>query len=202
MPHLLLENSFNGPVCGVDEVGRGAWAGQVLACAAALKEQTVPTELLNNIDDCKKLTSKKRQSLACQIKRHFYLSLGRADVEEIDSLNIANATMLAMKRAIESMPVAPVVALIDGNRAPSVPIPCKTVIKGDGISLSIAAASIIAKVARDAHMAKLATQYPHYGWERNAGYGTKIHRQALKDHGVTQYHRKSYAPIKIYLAKK
>jgi len=179
------------PVCGVDEVGRGPWAGPVVTAAVVLDPATAP----EGLNDSKKLSAKKREALfdLLQAAPH---AIGVASVEEIDRLNILNATYLAMKRAIEGLHVAPGFALIDGNRIPhDLPCPAWAIVKGDARSASIAAASIIAKVTRDRMMAKLANDFPGYGWETNAGYGVKAHAEALSRLGVTPHHRRSFKPI-------
>ncbi|RED48609.1 ribonuclease HII [Aestuariispira insulae] len=195
MPDFSLESQFDGPVAGIDEVGRGPWAGPVVTCAAILDPETFPIELAAQLDDSKKLTDKKREALFEPLCQHSIYCLGEASVTEIDQVNILAATMLAMRRAVDGLPQKPAVALVDGNRDPKLGIPTQTVVKGDGRSLSIAAASVIAKVARDRMMRTLAAEFPGYGWERNAGYGTKAHQEGLAQLGVTPHHRRSFAPI-------
>lgn len=191
MPDLSLEAEYRGPVCGVDEVGRGPWAGPVTACAVIFHSTPPP-----GLNDSKKLTAKRREALVDAIHAAAHVGLAEATVTEIDALNILRASHLAMVRAIAALPVRPAHALIDGNRLPAdLPCPGTAVIKGDGRSVSIAAASIIAKVARDDLMAKLAREYPQYEWDRNAGYGVKAHAEALRAHGVTPHHRRSFKPI-------
>ena len=185
-------------IAGVDEVGRGPWAGPVVACAVILD----PNNLPEGATDSKKLSAKKRESLFNQIMESAQVSLGEASVEEIDTLNIRNATFLAMQRALNGLTQAPDYALIDGNALPKeLPCPAQAVIKGDSASLSIACASIIAKVTRDAHMAKLHEEHPHYGWDSNAGYGTAAHQEGLAKQGVTHHHRTSFKPIAELLKK-
>lgn len=196
MPNLSIEQSHGGIVCGIDEAGRGPWAGPVVAAAVILDVARLPP----GIDDSKKLTALKREALYGAIMACAQAGVGIADVAEIDALNILGATMLAMRRALEQLPVKPTLALVDGNRAPDLPCRVQTVIGGDAKSLSIAAASIIAKVTRDRMMADLARQFPHYGWEKNAGYGTAAHQRALAEYGVTPHHRKSFAPVKAAMA--
>lgn len=181
------------PICGVDEAGRGPWAGPVVAAAAILDPGDFPAGL----NDSKQLSAKRREALfEALAEGPAEIGVGVASVEEIDRANILQATYLAMRRAIEALPSAPALALIDGNRAPKdLACDCQAVIKGDGRSLSIAAASIIAKVTRDRIMTKLAETHPGYGWERNAGYGVKAHQEALKRLGVTPHHRRSFKPI-------
>lgn len=182
-------------LAGVDEVGRGPWAGPVIACAAVLDMRTFPNNLANELDDSKKLSAKRRAALLPAILEVAEYAIGEASVEEIDTLNILQASLLAMRRAIDGLPFPPAAALIDGNRDPGLACPIELVVKGDGRSLSIAAASIIAKEHRDRLMKALAKEHPEYGWDRNAGYGVKAHQEALSKHGPTPHHRRSFAPI-------
>jgi ribonuclease HII len=180
------------PVCGVDEAGRGPWAGPVVAGAAIINPTCVPVGL----NDSKKLSAMRREVLFEQLLRCAETGVGIATVEEIDRLNILNATYLAMRRAVAALPRSPAFALIDGNKIPSdLPCPALAIVKGDGRSLSIAAASIMAKVTRDRLMTELSREWPGYGWERNAGYGVKAHAAALLELGVTPHHRRSFKPI-------
>ena len=195
MPDFSLEQEFNGPVCGVDEVGRGPWAGPVVTCAVILDPATFPTDLAAQLDDSKKLSDKKREALFDPIRENSLHCLGEATVSEIDEINILAATMLAMRRAVAGLLEKPVAALVDGNRDPKLDMETRLVVKGDSRSLSIAAASIIAKVTRDRMMCDLAAEYPGYAWERNAGYGTKAHQEGLAALGVTPHHRRSFTPI-------
>jgi ribonuclease HII len=190
-PDFSFETQIGGRVAGVDEVGRGPLAGPVTAAAVVLNPDAIP----DGLNDSKKLTARKRSSLLETLLTSAEVSLGWASVEEIDALNIRNATFLAMTRALAGL--APVNhALVDGNAVPpDLPCPATTLIKGDGRSLSIAAASIAAKVGRDAHMMALSRQFPGYGWEKNAGYPTADHKQALLDLGVTPHHRRSFKPV-------
>lgn len=191
-PHCNLEAALGGRVAGVDEVGRGPWAGPVTACAVVLDPARIP----DGLNDSKKLTEARRNDLAVRIEAVAEVALGWASVEEIDSLNIRAATFLAMGRAIAGLSSPPAHALIDGNAIPpGLPCPATCVVKGDGKSVSIAAASIVAKVRRDAVMKKLALVHPGYGWQTNMGYGTAEHAAALHDLGVTRHHRRSFAPI-------
>ncbi len=207
MPDFELEKNMNCPVAGIDEAGRGPWAGPVVAGAVIVKDRNLPADLLNGLDDSKKLTAKKREALYQRLFEEeaagrLVIGIGEASAQEIDEMNILQATFLAMKRAVKALPVAPEQALIDGNRLPK-DFPCRAqaVVKGDGRSLSIAAASIVAKVYRDRLMCRLAEKYPYYGFEKNAGYGTALHIEALKRYGVTSEHRKSYRPIQEILQK-
>ncbi|MBF0269401.1 MAG: ribonuclease HII [Alphaproteobacteria bacterium] len=197
MPDFSLEQAAKGVVAGIDEAGRGPWAGPVVAAAAILDRERIPADIAHRLDDSKKLSHAKREALfACLTQGDWALiGIGMASPAEIDSVNILQATYLAMRRAFEALGVRADLALVDGNRPP--PLPCKvqTVVKGDGLSLSIAAASIAAKVTRDRLMTDLSARYPGYGWESNAGYGTAQHQAALEQLGVTPEHRRSFAPV-------
>ena len=187
-------------VAGVDEVGRGPLAGPVTAAAVVLDPEHIP----EGLNDSKKLTARKREALHDLLVDVAEVSVAHASVEEIDALNILRAAHLAMVRALEGLPRKPNYALIDGNMIPrGCPIPAQAVIKGDGLSASIAAASIVAKIRRDRIMMDLAQQYPGYGWETNAGYGSKKHMDALANLGVTPHHRRSFKPVHniLYQAK-
>ncbi len=199
-PTLALEfrliESSGGPVCGVDEAGRGPWAGPVSAGAVILN----PDDLPAGIDDSKALTHARREALEIEIKaRALAWGVGFASVEEIDQLNILHATGLAMCRAIEALAVPPAAALVDGNYRFKLPCPIQTVVKGDSLSLSIAAASILAKTARDRLMVELDETYPGYGFARHKGYNAPIHVAALKALGPCRAHRRSWAPIRALL---
>ncbi len=190
-PDLFFEIQAGGRVAGVDEVGRGPLAGPVTAAAVVLNPAAIP----EGLNDSKKLTARKRTALIELLLAHAEVSLGWASVEEIDALNIRNATFLAMQRALAGLAQVDH-ALIDGNAIPpDLPCPATAIVKGDGRSLSISAASIAAKVARDDHMRALGQQFPGYGWDRNAGYPTADHRQALLDIGVSPHHRRSFKPV-------
>lgn len=185
-----------GLVCGVDEAGRGPWAGPVSAAAVILN----PDDLPSGIADSKALSEKRRAVVEPEIKaRAVAWGVGFASVEEIEALNILHATGLAMRRAVEAMRVAPAFALVDGNYRFVLPCPVRPVVKGDALSLSIAAASILAKTARDRVMIELDAQYPAYGFARHKGYNAPIHQQALRDHGPCPAHRPSWAPIRALL---
>lgn len=194
-PDFSIESEYNGIIVAIDEVGRGPWAGPVMAAAAILNPQNIPTGL----NDSKKLSAAKREALYTSIMDAAQVAIGVASVEEIEQLNILQATKLAMRRAYDGLGVNATIALIDGNQPPQLPCPTRCIVKGDSISLSIAAASIVAKVTRDRLMAELALQYPYYGWERNAGYGTKAHQDGLASHGLTPHHRKGFAPIRALI---
>ena len=194
----LLAQRVCGPVCGVDEAGRGPWAGPVSAGAVILN----PDDLPPGIDDSKALTEKRRDELAIQIKaRAVAWGVGFASVEEIDELNILKATGLAMCRAIEQLGVTPVAALVDGNYRFALPCEVQTVVKGDSLSLSIAAASILAKTARDRLMIELDDRHPGYGFARHKGYNAPIHQAALHSLGPCPAHRRTWAPIRALLAQ-
>ncbi len=189
-PDLTIENQKPHPCCGIDEAGRGPWAGPVVAAAVILT--SIPT----GVDDSKKLNSAKREQLFAQIAATASFGIGIASVDEIDNLNILQATFLAMRRALAALPIKPAFALIDGNRLPpNLPCRAEAIVKGDGRCASIAAASIIAKVTRDRIMAELSQVHPGYGWESNMGYGVPAHLAGLKRLGVTPHHRRSFKPI-------
>lgn len=207
MPDFKFENEYDFDVVGIDEAGRGPWAGPVVAGAVVIKNKQLSEDLMKNLDDSKKLTAIKREKLYERLYEEeragqLYIGIGEASAQEIDELNILQATFLAMTRAVEKLPCCPKMALIDGNRTPkNFPCPNKSIIKGDSYSLSISAASIVAKVYRDRLMKELAVKYPGYGFEKNAGYGTAAHIEGLKKQGVTPEHRRSYKPIKNFLQK-
>lgn len=176
-------------VCGVDEAGRGPLAGPVCAAAVILPADTV----IEGVNDSKKLSEKKREMLFQVIKEQaLSYSIAFASVEEIEEINILNATMLAMKRAVEKLNVKADYAMIDGNRLPELEIPAQFIIKGDAKSMSIACASILAKVSRDRLCYKYAEEYPQYGFDKHKGYGTKMHREAILEYGPCPYHRLSF----------
>lgn len=205
MPDFLLEDDVNGMAAGVDEAGRGPWVGPVVAGCAVFLSRNVDERLLQNLNDSKKLSKKKREMLyellqEEQKKGTMLLGIGEASAQEIDEINILNASFLAMKRAITAAGATPSLVLVDGNREPkNFGFKTKAVVKGDAKSYSISAASILAKVYRDRLLEEMAKKYPGYGFEKNAGYGTKAHIEGLKQFGVTPEHRKSYAPIKEFL---
>ena len=196
-PHMLLERAFvGGPVCGVDEAGRGPWAGPVSAAAVILNPRKVP----KGLDDSKKLTVKAREGLELEIKAHAMAwGVGFASVEEIAELNILHATGLAMCRAIESLSITPAFALVDGNYRFKLPCEVTTVVGGDGKSKSIAAASILAKVARDRLMIELDGRYPGYGFAKHKGYGAPIHAEALVSLGPCEIHRLGWSPVRAVI---
>ena len=183
-------------IAGVDEVGRGPLAGPVVTAAVILDDENP----VNGLMDSKQLTEQRREELAQEIRdKAIAWSIGRAEVEEIDDINILQATLLAMQRAVTALPVKPEFVLVDGNRCPSFPCPSKAIIKGDSLVPVISAASIIAKVARDQEMSQLALEYPGYGLESHKGYPTKAHIKALSELGVTPIHRRSYSPVRKLL---
>jgi ribonuclease HII len=197
MPDFSIEQQYAGVICGVDEAGRGPLAGPVVAAAVILDRYHVPA----GIHDSKKLSKAKRDALINDIKQHSRWAIGSASVEEIDALNILQATKLAMKRAVEGLAQSPDVALVDGNQPPRLSCKAVCVVKGDSLSLSIAAASIIAKVTRDEMMEDLGNQYPNYGFEKHAGYGTASHMAALATYGACAAHRKTFRPVAAAIAK-
>ena len=200
LPTLTLETlaaeAVGGPVCGVDEAGRGPWAGPVSAAAVILN----PRDLPEGVDDSKALTALRREALEGEIKaRALAWGVGFASVEEIAELNILQATGLAMCRAIEALAVQPAAALVDGNYRFKLPCDVRTVVGGDGLSLSIAAASILAKTARDRLMIELDGVYPGYGFASHKGYNAPVHQAALKAMGPCPAHRRSWSPIRALL---
>ena len=183
-------------VCGCDEAGRGPLAGDVFAAAVVFDKDTV----IEGINDSKKLTEKKREKLFDEIKeKALYWSIKIATVEEIESINILQSAMLAMKRAVEDLPVKPDICLIDGNKTPELDTLATAIVGGDAKSQSIAAASILAKVARDRYMLEMAKQYPDYQFEKHKGYGTKLHYEMIDKFGASPIHRQSF--LKKYYAK-
>ncbi len=196
-PDFELETASSGIVAGIDEAGRGPWAGPVIAAAVVLTVGRIP----EGLDDSKKLSAKKRALLYDQILAAARIGVGHATVAEIDATNILAASLQAMARAVADLDIDIDLALVDGNQAPQLHCPVKTVVKGDSKSLSIAAASIIAKVTRDRIMTDLAASFPAFGWQNNAGYGTAQHAEALEIQGVTLHHRRTFAPVRKRIAK-
>jgi len=189
---LRASNSSIHRIAGIDEVGRGPWAGPVTACAVVLDPDNIP----DGLADSKALTARKREALYQPILDSADVGLAHVSVAEIDQINILQASLLAMRLALGKLANPADFALIDGNKTPAdMPCPSQTLVKGDARCLSIAAASIVAKVTRDRLMVALSQQHPGYGWEKNAGYGTKQHISALNELGVTQHHRLSFKPI-------
>ena len=206
-PHLQYElelwNSGVGEVAGLDEAGRGAWAGPVCAAAVILPADTGIQEKLHGVRDSKQMTPEQRNYWALKIKDMAQdWGIGFADHDEIDAMNILGATKTAMIRALESLTISPCYLLLDAVRLPGIKISQNAIIRGDQCCLSIAAASILAKTARDSLMVELSKQYPDYGFENHKGYGTLRHRLALAMTGVSPIHRKTYAPIKAFMDQK
>ena len=205
MPNFEIEDEYVGLIAGVDEAGRGPWVGPVVAGCVVFLDRKVDEFLLNNLNDSKKISKKKREQLYEVLYKEkengkILIGVGITSAKEIDEINILNASFLAMKRAIDDANANPCMVLVDGNREPkNFGYKTKAVIKGDAKSYSISAASIIAKVYRDKMMEDMAKKYPGYGFEKNAGYGTKAHIEGLKLYGITPEHRLSYAPVKEFV---
>ncbi len=195
-PDMILEKACGGVVCGVDEAGRGPWAGPVSAAAVILNPRKMP----KGLNDSKKLSAKQREVLEPEIMdKAVAFAVGFASVAEIAELNILHATGLAMRRAVQALAPAPAFALVDGNYAFPLPCPVKTVVKGDSLSCSIAAASILAKVARDRLMAEMDQRYPGYGFTSHKGYRAQAHADGLLKLGPCPEHRMSWAPVQLAL---
>lgn len=185
-----------GPIAGVDEAGRGPWAGPVVAAAVILDPDALP----DGVADSKLLDADQRAAALLGIEaKALAIGIGIADTARIDQDNILNATMWAMGEAIRGLRARPRLVLIDGNRLPRLAMPARAIVKGDAKCLSIAAASIVAKVTRDRLMVALARQFPHYGFDRHKGYGTPEHQEAIRRYGVTQHHRRSFRPVQFAL---
>jgi len=200
MPDFALERGCEGIVCGIDEAGRGPLAGPVVAAAVILDRRKIPRRLRSELDDSKKLSAEEREEFALMIRQcAVRIGVGAASVREIERINILQATFVAMRRALLRLGLMPDIALIDGNQPPPLPCAVKTVIGGDGLSLSIAAASVIAKTTRDRLMRALALRYDGYGWMTNVGYGTEEHRAAILSLGPTRHHRMTFAPLQLSL---
>ncbi len=197
MPDYSREALHGGRVAGVDEVGRGPLAGPVVA-AAVVFTRGIPRALADSIDDSKKLSSEQRDQACAALHGCDGIEIGiaAASVAEIAAINILQASLLAMCRAVQRLPSPPELVLVDGNRAPGLACPVQCVVGGDGLSLSIAAASIVAKVVRDRLMTRLAARLPHYGWERNAGYATAAHCSALRTQGPSRHHRLGFGLVR------
>lgn len=200
-----FDAQFDGPLCGMDEVGRAPLAGPVVAGCVFIPPDKEDHRVWRYINDSKRLTAAIRESLYDDIAGNCFFGIGAVEPKEIDKINIHHASLLAMKRAFDEMRSAAghadgsdILALVDGKFAPPVTCRTQTVIKGDGLSLRIGAASILAKVWRDRLMARLHAEYPMYGWDRNAGYPVPVHLAAIKAHGITEYHRKSFAPCQQF----
>lgn len=187
-----------GLIAGVDEVGRGPLIGAVVTAAVILD----PQQPIIGLADSKKLSEKKRLLLAEEIKQKALAwAFGRAEAEEIDQLNILQASLLAMQRAVEALTIQPQLVLVDGNKLPKLAIPAQAIVKGDSLVAEISAASILAKVARDQEMALLDQQYPHYGFAQHKGYPTALHLEKLNEYGVLPQHRRSFAPVRKLIEK-
>lgn len=202
MPDFSLEDEQSGLVCGLDEVGRGPLAGPVVAACVHVPDDVRTLSFVSEIKDSKKLGKKKLAELYDLISQHCIWSVAEISPAEIDEINILQASLKAMAVACIDVHghTKMAHALVDGNKMPqNLPCPATTVVKGDSVSTSIAAASIVAKVTRDRIMLDLAAEYPHYGWESNAAYPSPAHLQAILEHGITPHHRKSFAPVRRYI---
>lgn len=197
-PDFFYENQHDGIVCGLDEVGRGPLAGAVVAACVVIPKKLRHLDFITDIRDSKKLSFKKLEYLYDCITGHLPFSIGEISPQEIDEINILQASLKAMKMAFEAVGSIDH-ALVDGNKLPNLLCPATAIVKGDAKSISIAAASIVAKVHRDRLMTRLAVNYPHYGWESNVGYPTATHLAAIEKHGISPHHRRSYAPVRRYL---
>jgi ribonuclease HII len=204
MPDDSIESQYRGRVAGVDEAGRGPLAGPVVAAAVVFAGGRVPAALAALLDDSKKLTASQRETAFAALRTcgAADIGVGAASVAEIARLNILHASMLAMARAVLRLRVPPDIALVDGNRAPALCCDVRCVVGGDALCLSIAAASIIAKVVRDRAMARLHVRHPQYGWAQNAGYGTVAHRAALLAVGPCVHHRRDFGSVKMFFFEK
>ena len=193
---LPLFDYANDVICGVDEAGRGPLAGPVFAAAVILD----PARPITGVRDSKKLTEAKRDELALEIKTHALAwSIAQCSEQEIDELNILQASMLAMRRAVEGLTMLPTLALIDGNRCPVMTVRSEAIVKGDDLVPAISAASILAKTARDHALRLLHVQYPNYGFDQHKGYPTELHLERLRLHGISPVHRRSYAPVRALI---
>jgi ribonuclease HII len=205
MPNFAIERRYTGLVCGLDEAGRGPLAGPVVAAAVVLDPRRFPKLLRSELDDSKVLTIEQRKDCyralrRCADRGTAWIGIGAASANEIDRINILRAALLAMARAVAVLGVRPDTALVDGEIAPPLACAVQTVVKGDALSFSIAAASVVAKVTRDRIMKSLAPRYPGYGWETNVGYATREHGEAIRRLGITRHHRRSFAPVRLAVA--
>jgi ribonuclease HII len=205
VPDFAIERGCAGITCGIDEAGRGPLAGPVVAAAVIIDRWRFSGELRHALDDSKALSRDQRESCyralwAAASSGVVRLGVGAASRGEIDRINILRATLLAMVRALGALGEQPDIALVDGNIAPPLSCAVRTIVKGDALSFSIAAASVVAKVTRDRIMHRLAARYPGYGWEKNAGYGTAEHGAAIRRLGVTPHHRRSFGPVRLALS--
>jgi ribonuclease HII len=204
MPDFAIERRCAGIVCGIDEAGRGPLAGPVVAAAVVLDPKRFPRSLRQRLDDSKVLNAAEREACwqalgRCVERGTAHIGVGAASAREIDTINILRAALLAMARAVAALAVSPDTALVDGDAAPPLACTVQTIVKGDGRSFSIAAASVVAKVTRDRLMRALAPRYPGYGWETNVGYATREHGEAIARLGPTPHHRRSFAPVRLAL---
>ncbi|MBV8888779.1 MAG: ribonuclease HII [Alphaproteobacteria bacterium] len=197
MPDFAIERKCEGVVCGIDEAGRGPLAGPVVAAAVIIDRRCFRGDLRRCLDDSKVLSREQREACFGALKRCARIGVGAASVREIDRINILRASLLAMARAVAALGIRPDIALVDGNVAPVLPCGVRTVIGGDGLSFSIAAASVVAKITRDLIMRALAPRYPGFGWDTNVGYGTPEHGAAIRRLGITVHHRRSFAPVRL-----
>jgi ribonuclease HII len=202
-PDFTFEKSMKGLVCGLDEVGRAPLAGPVVAACVFIPKDKLKESVWSEVNDSKLLSAAKREELFDEIRLHSAWAISEACSDEIENINIVQASFLAMRRAYDAMIANFNVridgALIDGSIKPEFPCKVKTIVKGDSKSVSIAAASIIAKVYRDRMMQRLGAEFPHYGWEQNAGYPTRQHLDAIQKHGLTHFHRKTFAPVRNFI---
>lgn len=199
MPDFALENMHIGPVFGLDEVGRGPLAGPVVAACVYIPDDARALPFIGDLKDSKKIAKPKLEALYELITQHCEWQVAEISPQEVDDINVLQASLKAMQLSLEAMDSVPVQALVDGNKLPQLSCPAECVVKGDNKSYSIAAASIVAKVTRDRIMKILHEEFPHYGWDSNAGYGAKMHIDGINKYGITDHHRKSYAPIKNFL---
>ena len=203
-PSFDLEQSIGGAVIGIDEVGRGPLAGPVVAAAVLFRTLNIPPNVLSLIKDSKKLSPKQRQNAISSLNPFVIVGIGAASTNIIDNINILQSSMLCMQRAAQKIMQSYNVqhALIDGNKCPDLPCPASAIVKGDGLSFSIAAASIYAKEMRDLIMTKLSRRYPYFLWQNNSGYGTSEHLHGMNNYGISPHHRKSFKPVSTIISHK
>lgn len=199
MPDFELENMHAGPVFGLDEVGRGPLAGPVVAACVYIPKEVYALPFIGELKDSKKIAKGKLEAIYGLITQHCEWRVAEISPQEVDVINVLQASLKAMTLSLVAMETEPMFALVDGNKLPDLPCPAQTVVKGDNKSYSIAAASIVAKVTRDRIMSARHEEFPHYGWNSNAGYPSQAHRDGIDAYGITVHHRKSYAPVKNYL---
>jgi ribonuclease HII len=198
-PNFSIEDEFDGSICGLDEAGRGPLAGPVVAACVIIPKEKRRLKFVKQIHDSKQVSAEKREELYGAITENFVFGIAEVPSQKIDEINILQASLLAMRLAYEKIETDIAYALVDGNHCPVLPCPAKYVIGGDARSISIAAASILAKVTRDRLMRKLAEEHPHYGWHSNVGYSTRGHLEAINRHGITSYHRRSFEPVRNFI---